>query len=94
MFLSSRLASKNAAETYAALAALGMRGEKGAPAILNQLSSNDPYIRWAADRELERIFGKSCDFSYDAPEKEREEAVERWRDVVGTGTRQRDDSEN
>jgi len=70
-------------------------GDAGAiPDLIGLLDSDDPATRLVAIRSLERLTGQTLGYDHAAPEREREEAVDRWvewererSDGVGEGGR-------
>jgi HEAT repeat protein len=67
-----------AARMEAALDAAA-RGDRDAiPHLIALLDSDDPATRLVAIGSLERLTGQTLGYHYAAPEREREEAVERW----------------
>jgi HEAT repeat protein len=56
------------------------RNEDSIPELIRMLSSDDPLVRLAAIRSLERITGETHGYDHAAPSGERWEATRRWAD--------------
>lgn len=55
------------------------------PALVNQLDSDDPVVRLAAIRTLERFTGTTLGYEHADPPWERDQAIGRWRRYLATG---------
>jgi hypothetical protein len=56
------------------------RDESSIPDLITMLESDDPVVRLAAIRTLERITGTTLGYDYAAPDWDRREKVEAWAD--------------
>lgn len=48
------------------------------PAVLPSLSSDDPLVRWTAQRTLERLAGTTNGYDWAASRPDRQAAIDRW----------------
>jgi len=55
------------------------KDEKAVPALVDQLNSDDPAVRFYAIEALRRITGQTFDYVYYDEMDERKPAMERWR---------------
>ena len=55
------------------------RDKKAVPALIDQLSNDDPAIRFYAIEALQRITGQTFDYVYYDEVDQRKPALERWR---------------
>ncbi len=67
-----------ASKLYAIEAAVRTNNRDAAPAIVEQLDSDDPAVRLVAITALERLTGETHGYCYCAPVDERREAIDRW----------------
>jgi len=80
------LASRAPAERTRGLARVAqMQDTRAIPQVVELLDSADPAVRMFAIRTLERLTGETLGYDYAAPEREREEAVDRWVRWVESG---------
>ena len=67
----------------ARIGALGRAASSGdlssVPRCVENLSSDDAAVRMAAAGALRRLTGETLGYRFDAPAKERAEAIDRWR---------------
>ena len=54
--------------------------ESAIPELIRMLSSDDPLVRMASIRSLERLTGQTLGYDHAAPSGERWEATRRWAD--------------
>jgi HEAT repeat protein len=64
----------------AATNAANTKDESAIPGLIRLLHSDDPVVRMAAIRSLERITGETRGYDHAAPEHERESAIQAWID--------------
>jgi hypothetical protein len=62
----------------AILKAAEHRDPEAIPRLIQCLDHDDPAVRFAAIRALERITGQTLGYDFAAPERERRERVEAW----------------
>jgi len=78
--------SESAGDRILAVRAAGEAGDRKAiPLIVDRLDDEDDGVRFFAILALERLTGTRMGFDYAAPEVERSEAVNRWREYVRNG---------
>lgn len=75
-----------ASKVYAIESAVRSNDLAAVPHIVEQLSSDDPAVRFCAIEALERLTGETHGYLAHAPEDEREAAIARWEDAIHSGT--------
>lgn len=71
--------SEASQDRITALTRLAASGDTAdVPDVLPSLSSDDPLVRWTAQRALERLAGTTNGYDWAASRPDRQAAVERW----------------
>lgn len=82
----ARLRSGNPIERAVAAKRLGAwRDEQAAPGLIGLLEDDDHGVRMIAINSLRRLFGTDLGYRYYAEERERAQAVDRWREALRRG---------
>ena len=72
-------ASADSMDRIQALQAMGQSGhEQDVPKMLPSLASDDPLVRWTAQRALVTLTGTTNGYDWAAPRADRESAIGAW----------------
>lgn len=76
---SSSVATADSMDRIQALQSMGSSGhEADVPKMLPSLASEDPLVRWTAQRALVTLTGTTNGYDWAAPRSDRESAIDAW----------------